>query len=561
MGLGLGGTSWGGCYKSNNGTWIPISKGDNCDINIKLEADQKAKAAAESNNTIPKLSQTNYINTTMGTLPPSNNTNTSLTGNTTENNSNSNSAMPCFYSGVYTADCRGLTPENISFNPPEAKINTPTTQDYINKKMGLPDSNTKITATTNNSGDTQNNNGNNDSKKTTASTGAGCGGNFGGANCETTDAINMGVGAANKLIQTVGMVAVQGKGTDAQNNVMTKGTTATNADYLNAQADTADAAKTANIVAAGVQTVNAGLQTWRALAHNASIKTIQTNADSQKQKCEPLTDAAKMACEKDNKAIQTLADTEIAKQKDKAMQTGVAAALTAEQAGGSAMNASMAASTADNLRKQANLSNSATAYSFSPPPTAAGQDSTITPTMTPDSGGITASTSPSPGPLGAANNDFNPNSLNNTAVGPPPGTFTPDKNSPAPAGSAGLGGSGGTSASRDTGGDGKQDGGPTKGQTGGQYAGGDGASPKFSRGSSGSGGGVGLDTSFADLLKKMLPGGGDEKKDAQQASLSLDQDRSPASNQAAVMGRNKNIFFEISKRYQKKSTEGAVQFQ
>lgn len=63
---------------------------------------------------------------------------------------------------------------------------------------------------------------------------------------------------------------------------------------------------------------------------------------------------------------------------------------------------------------------------------------------------------------------------------------------------------------------------------------------------------------FGDLLKKLLPG--DNEKKEERASLELDSDRSPASDKAAVIGRNKNIFQEISKRYQKKNNEGAVIF-
>jgi hypothetical protein len=72
----------------------------------------------------------------------------------------------------------------------------------------------------------------------------------------------------------------------------------------------------------------------------------------------------------------------------------------------------------------------------------------------------------------------------------------------------------------------------------------------------GGSGKTGVDTGFADLLKKFLPGAETEKKKAP-GELQFG-DRSPASSQTAVIGRNKNIFEEISKRYQKKSAEGSV---
>jgi hypothetical protein len=71
---------------------------------------------------------------------------------------------------------------------------------------------------------------------------------------------------------------------------------------------------------------------------------------------------------------------------------------------------------------------------------------------------------------------------------------------------------------------------------------------------------VGVDDSFANLLKKFLPGGEDEKAKAQDPAALAFNDRAPASDQAAVMGRNKNIFDAIHSRYVKKLTEGAVVF-
>ena len=64
--------------------------------------------------------------------------------------------------------------------------------------------------------------------------------------------------------------------------------------------------------------------------------------------------------------------------------------------------------------------------------------------------------------------------------------------------------------------------------------------------------------SFADLLKKLLPGGDEaKKKDAGADGIAMG-DRAPASDQAAVIGRNKNIFDEIHKRYQLKAQQKAV---
>jgi hypothetical protein len=158
--------------------------------------------------------------------------------------------------------------------------------------------------------------------------------------------------------------------------------------------------------------------------------------------------------------------------------------------------------------------------------------------------------------------DFDPNFGNNNVAGQAPGEFKDAALTSAPGGGSSPGGSGGTSAARDSG-DGKQDAVAGKPQSGGKYEGGDGGGSKFSRGGGGGGSGrsgVGVDGGFADLLKRMLPGGADDKA-ASKAAIGLDNDRTPASDRAAVISREKNIFKEISKRYLKKNSEGAVLFQ
>jgi len=168
---------------------------------------------------------------------------------------------------------------------------------------------------------------------------------------------------------------------------------------------------------------------------------------------------------------------------------------------------------------------------------------------------------PNANPLdGGMKNDIMPPE-NNMVAGPQAGVFKEtDPSKGGGAGGGGIGGAGGTSASRGDGGGGDGQGSaPGKSQAGGQYATGDGPTSKFSRGS-GSGAGVGLSSNFGDLLKKLLPGNDDKKEDKNSLELGA-SDRSPASDQAAVIGRNKNIFIEISKRYQKKNSEGAVTFQ
>jgi hypothetical protein len=154
-------------------------------------------------------------------------------------------------------------------------------------------------------------------------------------------------------------------------------------------------------------------------------------------------------------------------------------------------------------------------------------------------------------------NQLNPGAdggINPTA---PTGAFVAGGEKPQAGGGTGGGGlsTGGTSAAKD---DSAKGGGETPGKTAaGTYSGADNtAAGSYSR--NGGGAPVGMDNSFADLLKKFLPGGEEEKKT--DGNLAFDQDRNPASDAAAVLGRNKNIFDEVHKRYEKKSTEGAIVF-
>ena len=431
--------------------------------------------------------------------------------------------------------------ENPADNQPSAPIATVQTREEWKASKGIKPAETASK---------------DDKKKSGAS---GCGsGEFGGANCNTTDAINMGVSQANKFIQTVGTAAVSNKSTSVQSDLAAKGASATNSEYLKGQADTADAAKKANNLAGTAQMMNAAVQGWRANEHRRSASSgIQDSADKMKDhKCsdQSMTADAIIACET---AIQDKADIEIKAQKDKAVESAALAALTIEQGAASLEQANMAGKMADSLRQTAGNMGQGTVQFQLNAPTGGILDEglAITAGTAPDAGGVVGDGAGAA--LDGGLKDFNPNANNNGVLGPTPGAFTDAKGSEGAGGAGpGLGGAGGTSASKDTG-DGKQEATAGKSQTGGQFAAGEGGSAKFGR-SGGSGSGVGFDTNFGDLLKKLLPG--DDKKDAH-ASLDLNSDRSPASDQAAVMGRNKNIFFEISKRYQKKNNEGSVIFQ
>ncbi len=154
----------------------------------------------------------------------------------------------------------------------------------------------------------------------------------------------------------------------------------------------------------------------------------------------------------------------------------------------------------------------------------------------------------------AQNSNINPNDPNLVPEGPPAGAFIESKDQGGGGGGgAGPGMAGGTSADKSAMEAGAQ--GPVAVTKAGSYAPVAGGAGYKSRNAGGAGK-AGVDTGFADLLKKFLPGAEPEKKKGP-GELQFG-DRSPASNQTAVIGRNKNIFEEISKRYQKKSAEGSV---
>ena len=151
---------------------------------------------------------------------------------------------------------------------------------------------------------------------------------------------------------------------------------------------------------------------------------------------------------------------------------------------------------------------------------------------------------------------FNPNDNTFLPNAPQGEGLTPTAQQAPQAAGGSAGGVGGTSAAQD---DGSPQAPPKTKDVVGSYASSDGAVAPRGGASKSSGGaeGVGIDQAFADLLKKLLPGDEEEKKDAGAEQVALG-DRAPASDQAAVIGRNQNIFEVIHKRYLKKNQEGAI---
>jgi hypothetical protein len=149
---------------------------------------------------------------------------------------------------------------------------------------------------------------------------------------------------------------------------------------------------------------------------------------------------------------------------------------------------------------------------------------------------------------------------------PPPAATAMSKDTPqiGAASGGGLGGGGGTSPAKAD--EGAATASNSKEKTyGGAYGSGESGNSGGgfgSRGSSDNSVAVKDDNSIADMLKKLLPGAEDQnKKDQAGAENTIAYgDRSPASDQAAVIGKGKDIFQEIHKRYEQKAQQGAIVF-
>ena len=435
----------------------------------------------------------------------------------------------------------------------------------------------------------------------------GCG-QYGGANCTVTGLVNTGAKMGDSIGSAMGSMAVNNAGQQSQQTLAAKGANATAVDFNQAQVDAAKSAQKAEESVMIVDSVAAALQSERLLAHmvgqgavknmgvmeknNLSDELTATEADratlannvkiskANQQKFNQYTSMLQAKCSPTlattanpngytdclKKAKNDAAAT-VAKVASQNVNDNQASELAYQQA---AMTSTMTAlvDTAKNIATHAAAMKADSIIAGTTVPTGGGflfnpsapgtNPNDVAPAATPDTGAVVANTDNSAAPTNPNDAQFNPGgNPNDGNPAPTPGDLIPGalagNQNPSTAGGGGVGG---TTAAKDD----------TVAATGkkaadsvGTYTASDGSGSMFSKaGGSGSGPGVGMDMGFAELLKKMLPGGEDEKK-AEPAALAF-TDRSLASDQAAVIGRNKNIFEEIHKRYQKKNSEGAIVF-
>ena len=389
------------------------------------------------------------------------------------------------------------------------------------------------------------------------------GGKYGGASIAATEALNQGVTQINAITQMVGQGQVSNANASATTAYINKGTSATNTDAATAQSSTLNAAASAAMTAGYVASGAAMTQMYRAYQHYASEANVDktaTSAQAQVRKlqliCKPpagtpvtttCTPEQQKAWQNGYANINANLDGEKSAQSNEIMKEGMAAAITTATAMKNFETASMDKTAA------AAVTASASNFSFNPGTGGGYSGDGTTTDPTPAPGETLASGDAGSGAMPSAN-QINPNNDNGLGGTAPLGAFAPAAASQSPAAAAaGAGTAGGTTAAKDD--PANKDGGVAAKAAVGSYSSGDG--PGYTRNAGNGGPSVGLDTSFADMMKKFLPGGEDEKK--KDGSANFD-DRSPASDSAAVIARNKNIFEEIHKRYEKKNTEGAIVF-
>ena len=412
------------------------------------------------------------------------------------------------------------------------------------------------------------------------------GGHYQGASVKTTENINKGATLMSQVTDKMGENAVKQSSDDAAKALAEKGATATDQSVIDAHNSVKDKA-VAKLNSAGILNMALGAyQALRGYEHFNSIAKVEgvgTNANGQwttekvtaetalttaKAKLEACVAPActtQAAFQKEVDSAQTRLNTAndnltniTTNQSGETEAQGAAAGQQGMVAAASILKGANMLNDAKNLEvhlgqagagKQFNMANNQGFQGAGP------TDPTLAPIVQQSE---IVQNDPAAKPELGGREQFNPNDPSSAPQGP---VATAWQDGPAQVGQSGggggVGGVGSTSAaSSDT---------PPNAQAGaqpkaGSYASsGSGGGSYKGKSSGGSGAKVGVDSGFADLLKKFLPGGEADKKKNVNAAVNF-ADRSPASDQAAVISRNKNIFDEIHKRYEKKNNEGAIVF-
>ncbi len=430
-------------------------------------------------------------------------------------------------------------------------------------------------------------------------------GNYGGLNCESTRNMNTAILKSQEILNNVGAAVVSVDAANQAGKLTSKGSGATAQDAEDTRKSIARTAmRKSGWMAVGVAGM-AAVQGGRARAHELSARDIELKAAqytvAEDQAIQVLSDANKELNNqianlqsKDNKTEldkQDIAKLEsilaannnqiaIHQQRIKNIENNSQSEIAAQRGAKAESYASMGTSLIiaahhgfeakrlDIVAKSSQINGSGEAPKFAVVQNSSGQvvDNPDNQGSSPDTEQA-ALTNTDVGPGDEKFDDsiknFNPDFNDPRLASLPPvgegGSVNPPS---APSGGSAASGAGGTSAAQDSGQGGPEaPGGKTQA---GKYESGEGGGSRFSRGGGSAigSGKVGLDGGFADLLKKFLPGAEDERAPAEANALAdAGDDRTPASDRASVISREKNIFKEVSKRYLKKNSDGSVLFQ
>ena len=437
-------------------------------------------------------------------------------------------------------------------------------------------------------------------------------GNYGGLNCESTRNMNTVFLKSQEILNNVGAAAVNIEAADQTGKLTSKGSGATAQDAEDTRKSIARTAmRKSGWMAVGVAGM-AAVQGGRARAHELSARDIElkaaqatvaedqaiqvlseanttliNNIPNLELKTNDLTDDQKKTSpywSELTKARDRLASNNnqiaIHQQRIKNIENNSQSEIAAQRGAKAESYASMGTSLIiaahhgfeakrlDIVAKNSQITGSGEAPKFAVVQNSSGQvvDNPDNQGSSPDTEQA-ALTNTDVGPGDEKFDDsiknFNPDFNDPRLASLPPvgegGSVNPPS---APSGGSAASGAGGTSAAQDSGQGGPEaPGGKTQA---GKYESGEGGGSRFSRGGGSAigSGKVGLDGGFADLLKKFLPGAEDERAPAEANALAdAGDDRTPASDRASVISREKNIFKEVSKRYLKKNSDGSVLFQ
>jgi hypothetical protein len=399
------------------------------------------------------------------------------------------------------------------------------------------------------------------------------GGRFGGHKKEFTEQVNQGALMISEGIKVFAQSAIEAQKGQAQADLASKGQNASAQDINKARDDLKSATVKGLNTSAAIEGVNATAQAVMMSAHLLSLAKVNKKEASNKVAIDKEMKTQQAKCDGgDTNACTQIKNLQQARKNvtnNKNGENNMQLLLSAKQA----MVVGKTSLQAAAFRAQAKAVNSihvndqTQSGMYATQLTNNNQNGVIDPSLqpVPDESAVTAvQDAGQDATAGTGDNQFNTSDPTmDQAPIPAPAQAIAQNPSAGGGSGGGLGGGGGTSPAKAD--EGAATASNSKEKTyGGSYGSGESASSGGgfgSRGSADNSVAVKDDNSIADMLKKLLPGGDEQKKEQAAGENTIAYgDRSPASDQAAVIGKSKDIFQEIHKRYEQKAQQGAIVF-